>query len=207
MPAEIQSMLLRVLETKQIKPLGSNGLVKVDFRLICASNHEIRMLADPNKFRFDLFSRINALEIHIPPLRERRTDIPLLINYYLTTLSETMNIKSPMISKKALDRLCEYHYPGNIRELKNIVQRLLLFNKKDTIEVEDLIFTNDVVPLESMVFADFDLESNEKKLIIFALDKSNGVITNAAKILGISPFALARRLKKYKLSSRPVVTG
>lgn len=201
MPSEIQSMMLRVLETKQIKPLGSNGLVKVDFRLICASNQDIRKLADSDNFRFDLFSRINALEIHIPPLRERKSDIPLMINYYLASLSEAMNIKSPLLSSPALDKLCDYHYPGNIRELKNILQRLLLFNKKAVIDADDLIFTTEVRPADSLETADFDLEANEKRLILAALNKSHGVVTNAANLLGLSPFALARRIKKFDLKS------
>ncbi len=199
MPMEFQSMILRVLETKQIKPLGSSSLVKVDFRLICASNQNIRKLTESKHFRFDLFNRINSLEIEVPPLREHKSDIPLLINYFLNNLSQEMNIKTPAFSSKAIDKLCDYHYPGNIRELKNIIQRLLLFNKKDIIESEDIILTEETNPALNLKEEDWDLVSNEKRLILAALIKTNGIVSNAARILGISQFALARRVKKYNL--------
>jgi DNA-binding NtrC family response regulator/Tfp pilus assembly protein PilF len=199
MPAEIQSMILRVLETKQIKALGSNTLTKVDFRLICASNHDIGKLTDSGSFRLDLFHRINALEIHLLPLRERKSDIPLLINYFLTRLSAEQGVKVPSIEPRALDLLCGYGYPGNIRELKNIIQRLLLFNQGNTI-VADVVEVNIGKEVDSDVHIDsLDLLTNERFLIETSMRKSMNVVSEASKLLGISPYALSRRIKKYNM--------
>jgi two-component system, NtrC family, response regulator AtoC len=207
MPKEIQSMLLRVLESKQIKPLGGKNFEQVDFRLISASNHDIRKSAEEQNFRFDLFNRINTLEIYLPPLREHKTDIPLLINYFLNAFSEELGIKVPTITKEALNKLCNYHYPGNIRELKNMIHRLLMFRNEDTIEVKDLEFSNEITSSESFEFDDLDLENNEIKLIHAAMEKTGNVITNAAKLLGISSYALSRRLKKYNRYSSDFKTN
>lgn len=199
MPAKFQSMILRVLETKQIKPLGSKNDKLVDFRLICASNHDIRKLVEEQNFRFDLFNRINALEINLPALREHKTDIPLLINYFLTFFSKEVGMKVPTITKGALDKLYNYDYPGNIRELKNIIQSLLLFCKKDVIEADEVLIPNKLKIDDKSEFDSLNLENNEKKMIQLAMHKANNVISNAAKLLGISPYALSRRFKKYDL--------
>lgn len=197
MPKEIQSMLLRVLETKNIKPLGGKNYEQIDFRLICASNHDIRKLAEEHKFRFDLFNRINTLEIKLPALREHKSDIPLLINYFVTMISEDIGMKVPVITKSALDKMYNYNYPGNIRELKNIIQSLLLFCKKDAIDADEVLIPVNSKIDDTAVFDNLDLAANEKKLISLAMDKADNVITNAAKLLGISSYALSRRLKKY----------
>lgn len=202
MPPEIQSMMLRVLETKRIRPLGSNADVSVDFRLICASNHPMGKLVEDKLFRFDLFNRINTLEIKLPPLRERKADIPLLVNYFISSLSAEMNVRAPSVSPKALGKLCDYDYPGNIRELKNIIQRLLLFGKKDPIDQDDILLDQARDPHERLDPGNLDLEEHEKLLIKAALNRSGNVVTNAAKLLGISPFALARRLRKYGIGGR-----
>ncbi len=199
MPPTIQSMLLRVLEAKQIRPLGSNATINVDFRLICASNRDARMLSEDKNFRFDLYNRVNSLQIHLPPLRERKSDIPLLINYFISNLSSQMNLKTPSITRKALIKLCEFDYPGNVRELKNIIQRLLLFGKKEEIDEEDILLDlGEGSKLDSELVS-LDLEEHEKKLIVIALQRSGNVASTAARLLGISPFALGRRLKKYNI--------
>lgn len=199
MPPEIQSMMLRVLEAKQIKPLGSNTTMQVDFRLICASNHDIKQLVSHKAFRFDLFSRINALEIHLPPLRERKSDIPLLINFFLTQLAGEMGIKVPVVTPKALDLLCSYSYPGNVRELKFLIQRLLLFVKNNRIDTDDIEINLGNKKVEHKAKENLDLEANERYLIKTAMGKSRNVVSEAAKLLGISPYALSRRIKKYTM--------
>lgn len=199
MPKEIQSMLLRVLETKNIKPLGGKNYEYVDFRLICASNHDIRKLSEERKFRFDLFNRINALEISLPALREHKTDIPLLVTYFLTVFSEEIGRKVPVITQDALNKLYNYDHPGNIRELKNIIQSLLLFCKKDIIEADEVLIPNKHKIDTTLELDSFNLENHEKKMIQLAMQKAHNVISNAAKLLGISPYALSRRLKKYDM--------
>jgi transcriptional regulator with PAS, ATPase and Fis domain len=200
MPMEIQSMLLRVLETKEITPLGDSSKKTVDFRLICATNMDVAELAENDKFRFDLYHRINTVEIYLPPLRERKSDIPLLVKYYLQYFANEMNVPVPEISQDALTKLYNYKYPGNIRELKNIVQRMLLFCKNNLIEAENIYISNgEKISGAELTNDNLDLEAIEKKFINLAMARSNNVITNAAKLLGISSFALSRRIKKYEL--------
>ncbi len=200
MPIEIQSMLLRVLETKEITPLGDTAKKSVDFRLICATNINVAELAEKEKFRFDLYHRINTIEINLPPLRERKSDIPLLVKYYLQHFSKEMNAKVPSITQEALTKLYNYNYPGNIRELKNIVQRLILFCKNEQIESDDVFLTNSVNSSLDKSEENLDLEDIEKQYICIAMARSKNVITKAAKLLGISSYALSRRIKKYELS-------
>ncbi len=199
MPLEIQAMLLRTIESKTIAKLGSSKNEKVDFRLITATNHNIQESTDRSEFRFDLFHRINTIEIHIPPLRERVSDIPLLVKYYLNYFSQELNINCPILTQDALQKLYCYTYPGNIRELKNIVHRLLLFKKNETIKEDDIILPDDIVSNTQESVINLNLESNERQLITIAMNQTNKVMTEAAKLLGISPYALARRIKKYKL--------
>lgn len=199
MPFEIQSMLLRVLESKKITPMGAQEHKNLDFRLICATNKNISELIKDNKFRFDLFQRINTIEIKIPPLRERLSDIPLLIKYYFSNFAKEMEITPPEISRKALDKLCSYHYPGNIRELKNIIQRLLLFCNNNKITENDIFFPSPDEQSEIEPIQTLNLEETEVNLIKIALKNSNNKITLASALLGISPYALARRIKKYRL--------
>lgn len=199
MPYEIQSMLLRVLESKKITPIGAQKHKTLDFRLICATNKNLSELIRDNKFRFDLFQRINTIEIKIPPLRERQSDIPLLIKYYLNIFAKEMEITPPEISRKSLDKLCSYHYPGNIRELKNIIQRLLLFCNNNKITENDIFFPSTESQSKVEVIQNLNIEETEINLIKIALEKSNKKITHASALLGISPYALARRIKKYGL--------
>ena len=199
MPLEIQSMLLRVLETKCVTPISSNSKRMIDFRLICASNKNLFQLSQENKFRFDLYQRINTLEITLSPLRERASDIPLLVDYYLNLFSQEMNIKLPKISKPALNKLCSYQYPGNIRELKNIIQRILLFTSNNEITKDDIFFPNLEAKSKNLEDVNLNLEENEIKKIKIAMSRSNNTITNAANLLGISSYALSRRIKKYNI--------
>ncbi len=198
MPQDIQANLLRVLENKVIKRLGDNKNRKTDFRLVSASNKDIYSLIDENKFRFDLLNRINTIEIHIPPLRERKEDIPLLIEYFVNMISNKLKKKRPVISQAAINMLCDYDYPGNVRELNNIIERLILFGDSNKINKEDIFLVNSNQSNSSVKeeLNNLNLEENENKLIAEALRRTNNVQVEAAKLLGISPYALYRRLKK-----------
>jgi len=202
MPLDIQSQLLRVLEEKEIHPIGYNQTIKINFRMITATNIDIYKLVEENKFRFDFLNRINTLELQIPSLRERKEDIPILIDYYLNDLSNKLKIKKPKISRSAIKNLCDYNYPGNIRELKNIIEKLVMFSDDKTIESDDVFLAqnNQVQCCENNNYTSLNLEENEIKLIIAALKETNNVKNKAAKLLGITPFSLLRRLKKYNLN-------
>lgn len=198
MPSDIQANLLRILEQKVIKPLGDSIDRKTDFRLISASNRDMNKLLEENKFRFDLFNRINTIEIHIPPLRERKEDIPLLIEYFIYTISERLQKGHSQISQAAINMLCEYDYPGNVRELKNMIERLILFSKNNKIKKEDIFSLQTVQPKPASTknIKNLNLADNEQELIAEAMRRTDNVQVKAAKLLGISTYTLNRRLKK-----------
>ncbi|MBP7563727.1 MAG: sigma-54-dependent Fis family transcriptional regulator, partial [Candidatus Cloacimonetes bacterium] len=200
MPLDIQTAFLRVIEEKKIMPLGSNHYKNVDFRMVSATHQDIKSMTDKKTFRLDLYNRINTIQIHIPPLRERKEDIPLIINYLLTNLCTKLDKEVPEITSQVINYLCEYDYPGNIRELNSIMQRLVLFNKKNKISIEDLyeILPKKEVPDPIQTFSNMNLSDMERILINQAMIKCNNVQIEACKLLGISSYSLNRKLKKFK---------
>lgn len=199
----IQSKLIRVLEEKVINRVGSVKNIEVDFRMISATNKNINKLAQNSEFRFDLLSRINTIEINIPPLRERTEDIPILTEHFLQSTAEKFNQPLPVLINGALDLLISYHFPGNIRELKSIIEKTMILNpgvKKITPEIIKSSITDEKRKIE-IDLTNLNLHENENKLIITAMKKADNVQKNAAKLLGISPYALNRKLKKMKEES------
>lgn len=197
MPKIMQVKFLRVLEQKVIHRIGSVKEIPLDFRLISASNKNLHQLTENNAFRFDLLNRINTIEITIPPLKDRMDDVPVLINYFMDLFSDHLNKKRPLLSKKALDILLNYNYPGNVRELQNIIQRTLMFSQKDVLQPEDIAFTNEEKhEIHKHQFTNLNLRDNENFLIQKAMEETGHVQLKAAKLLGISPYALHRKLKR-----------
>jgi two-component system response regulator PilR (NtrC family) len=200
MPIEMQTKFLRVIEEKVLHRIGSTNDVPVDFRLISATHKDLSALTESHSFRFDLLNRIHVMEIHVPPLRERPEDIPLLVDYYLQSISSSQGCTPPIITKEAMDRLASYSFPGNVRELKNIIQRSLLLCQDSILDAEDIClnqqtpsaFENDV-HLPSL-----NLEVCESWIIEKAMEVSGNHQTSAAQILGISPSALSRKLKRLR---------
>ena len=196
-----QAKLLTVLQNRQVTRLGSNVSTPVNIRLICATNQPLSELANENRFRKDLIYRINTVEITVPPLRARKDDIALLTTHYLKYYRDKYFKSSLEISPKALDKLREYHYPGNIRELQYIIERAVIMADTDLLQPADLIFS----PIESTEKQSSDadhetkLSAIEKQTIMRVIEKNNGNITKAAKELGITRTALYRRLGKYEL--------
>lgn len=196
-----QAKLLTVLQNRQVTRLGSNTPNAIDIRLICATNVPLSELANEARFRKDLIYRINTVEIIVPPLRNRKEDIPLLALHYLKFYQEKY-FKSPMeFHSKALEKLNEYHYPGNIRELQYIIERAVIMADTEVLQPNDLIFS----PIESGAKNAMETESEtrlsaiEKQTILRVIEKNNGNISKAAKELGITRTALYRRLGKYEL--------
>ncbi len=201
MPVMMQSKLLRVLEEHVIHRVGGTKSIPVDFRLITATNKNLYQLSETNAFRFDLLNRINTLEIYIPPLRERKEDIPLLIDYYLTLFCEQKDMEKPIISKAALDMLIDYNYPGNVRELKNILQRSVLLCSEPVLEPEDIAFPTTRPKYSTIPYLDssnLNLAECEKNIILNAMQQAGNVQLKAARLLGISPYALSRKMKKIR---------
>lgn len=199
MPYQLQAKLLRVIENWEIKPLGSDKITKVDVRLISATNKNIEELINENKFREDLFYRIATTTIILPPLNERKEDIPLLVFNYLKKLSAKFN-KEFSISTEALNLLSNYIYKGNIRELENILEQAVLGAQDNLITENNLKITNaDRVNELVSQSQNISLEELEIKYILRVLEKTNGNKLKAAEILKINRKTLAKKLKDYNL--------
>jgi DNA-binding NtrC family response regulator len=195
-----QAKLLSVLQNRQVTRLGSNQPIPIDIRLICATNVPFAELANESRFRKDLIYRINTVEITIPPLRKRSKDIPLLAKHFAKKYAKKYFRQDIQIETAALNKLSQYHFPGNVRELQYTIERAIIMSEDDTIRESDLIFS----PLESQQPArqeasDFRLSTVERNAILKVIEKHNGNITRAAKELGLTRTALYRRLSKYDL--------
>lgn len=200
LPLNIQPKLLRVIETNSFYPLGSKREIKVDVRYIFATSRDLKKLVDEGKFRDDLYYRLNVIPLKIPPLRERKEDLPLLIRHYLNYFAQKYKKKVPEISQEAYMALLNYHYPGNVRELKHILERAFLLCQNNLITQREL--PEELVPkgVTSSNHIDFKKcrEIIEQELILRTLRECKGKKGEAAKKLGISRKTLWQKLKKMK---------
>ncbi len=197
LPVNSQVKLLAVLQNRKVTRVGSTNSRDIDIRLICATNIPLENLISEKKFRQDLLYRINTVEIQIPPLRDRIEDIPLLANHYLNVYSKKYNKPLKKISEQALNKLEKYSWPGNVRELQHAIERVVILGESEIIQPEDFNFSSldtreNILPVNS-----FRIEEAEKNLIIKAVSKNNGNLTQAAKELGLTRASLYRRLEKY----------
>ena len=194
----LQSKLLTVLQNKTVIRVGSSVEIPVDFRLISATNQPLYEMVKRFEFREDLLYRINVVEVHVPPLRERSEDIPLLLEYYLGQYRKKYNKPGLKISPKAHDKLGKYHWPGNIRELQHMVERTVILNDRKLLTYQD--FMPDTGQMGGPLQKDpSKLDEVEKHHILKIIGKNKGNITRSARELGISRTALHRRIKKYDL--------
>jgi two-component system NtrC family response regulator len=204
----LQMKLLRFLQEKEFERVGSNQTIKADVRVMAATNRDLEEGMRGGTFREDLYYRLNVIAILLPPLRERKGDIPLLIDHFLQKYSEKNRRAIPKISKEARDLLLRYTYPGNVRELENIIERSLVISRGDIIATRDLPFQVregiDEVGIEAGVRASSltaTLSQLERDLILKALEEHGGVQTKAAESLGISERVLRYKMKKYRISA------
>lgn len=200
-----QVKLLRVLQDQTFEVLGESRPRKVDVRVVSATNRNLLDMVSSRTFREDLFYRINLITIHLPPLRERKGDIPLLVRYFADKQTAENGLPPVHIAPDALVFLEKLSYPGNIRELKNLVERTILISGKETLHAADFQneYTKNTVSTPSVSTHDniegLTLEELEKQTIVRALEKYEGNLSHVAVALGISRAALYRRLEKYKL--------
>ncbi len=198
-----QAKLLSVLQNRAVVPLGSSQPVAVDIRLISATNVPLKSLADESRFRKDLIYRINTLEIQVPALRERTEDIPLLANHFLDFYNKKYHKNIAGLEADALQKLKQYHFPGNVRELQYSIERAVIMSDQSSLCADDILFSPiESVPETTSSSADFsshNLEEMERKAIKSAIERYNGNISKAAKELGLTRAALYRRLEKYNL--------
>ncbi len=195
---KMQVQLLRALESHQFTRVGGSQTVSVDIRLICATNKNLEQAVEEKSFREDLYYRINVFQIIVPPLRERRTDIPLLAEHFCGKYAQTMNKPITHIDKEAMDLLQQHHWPGNVRELENAIERAMVVGKPPAIYAQDLPFQ--LVAQEDKKEQSVEtLAEIEKKQILKVLEKNNWHITKAAKMLGIDRVTLYNKINKYGL--------
>jgi DNA-binding NtrC family response regulator len=194
----LQAKLLRVLQENEIERLGSNKKIKVNFRLICSSNRDLQEMVAEGDFREDLFYRINVIQINVPPLRERLSDIPLLLKEFLTEFCAREN-KMLTVSDEVIAVLQNYHWPGNIRQLKNIIERAVVLAKGDTITLAELPAELKSIPVKKGIQSCKTLKSLEAEAIVNILRDCGGNKSKAAEMLGISRKALYKRLTEYKI--------
>lgn len=200
-----QVKLLRVLQDQTFEVLGDSRPRKVDVRVVSATNRDLREMVSSRAFREDLFYRINLITIHLPPLRERSEDIPLLAQYFADKQSEINGLSKVKFTNAALNYLQQLPYPGNIRELKNLVERTMLVSGKSQLDISDFSMQSGQVNTSAQIkastsFNGLTLDELEKQSILQALDKYAGNLSHVASALGISRAALYRRLEKYNIN-------
>lgn len=199
LPLPLQVKLLRVIEEKEIQRLGGLRPKKVDFRLLTATNRDLEEMVKAGTFRDDLFYRINVIHIHIPSLRERKEDIPYLLEHFLKIYSAREAKKIKGFTREAYELLLRYHYPGNVRELENIVERAVVLSQGEYITTEELPLSlrKEIFPQEQEFLSlDERIEAIERSIILEALKRNNWVKTRAARELGISERVLRYRMQK-----------
>ncbi|HWQ94636.1 MAG TPA: sigma-54 dependent transcriptional regulator [Gammaproteobacteria bacterium] len=200
LPLHMQVKLLRAIQEKAVRPVGVEKETPVDVRILSATHKDLAGLVKKGEFRQDLYYRINVIELRVPSLRERPQDIPLLVDYNLDRLARSSGMSKPTLTKDALDALLEYSFPGNVRELENILERAMTLCEGNTIDVDDLRLPDYTLPpdKEKLPLEPY-LDTIEKETIMKALEQTRYNKTAAAKLLGITFRALRYRLKKLGL--------
>jgi DNA-binding NtrC family response regulator len=199
LPQALQSKLLSALQNSEIYPVGSSVPKKVDVRVISATNMPLKELVAQKEFREDLYYRINAIEIEIPPLRKRREDIPVLAAFFLQKYSKQYRKPGLRFSKSALDQLKEHPWPGNIRELEHAVEKAVILSEKELITRISLSQVTPAADDNGREPGSLNLEENERSVIARALREEGGNITATARALGINRSTLYQKMRKYGL--------
>ena len=193
---KMQIELLRVLESKSFIRVGGNKEITSDFRVICATNRDLKGMVEKGLFREDLYYRLNVMNIHIPPLRERTDDIPLMVDYFIRKYCTSMNKPLITMESAALKRILEYPFPGNIRELENMIERAIVVGNGKKISLKDLPLAKDVIDSSIETLEDF-----EKAFILQILNKYNWNISRTAHALKVDRVTLYSKIKKYELKA------
>ena len=208
LPLEMQAKLLRVLQEKEVRPVGSNEKINDDVRVIAATNRDLEAAYRAGTFRKDLYFRLNVVTVHIPSLRERRSDIPMLVHHFLDRYAQGANIQ---VTAAAMKSLLHYDWPGNVRELENCVARAVTLGDRQVIDVADLPPAIRTEQPDSAISAAQDtaslsttaLAEMERMTILRVFEQANGDKALAGKMLGISRATLYRKLKRYNIAVKP----
>jgi transcriptional regulator with GAF, ATPase, and Fis domain len=205
-PTNIQVKLLRVLQEKEFERLGSNLTRTVDVRVVAATNVDLRAALEQGRFREDLYYRLNVVPINVPPLRERREDIPFLAIHFVQKIAKDAGLPVEGISAPAMDRLVEYDWPGNVRELENTIERSMVLAAGKTLEAGDIRIENvkrpvPAAPQSPILPEGFTLEQWEQTMIREAMRRANGNKSQAARLLGLTRNALRYRLSQMGMDN------
>jgi len=196
MDHSIQSKILRVIQEKEFERVGSSKNIKVDVRILAATNKDLKREVEEGRFREDLFYRINVFNIEVPPLRERKEDIPLLVEHLINKYNKILNKRVKAFTPTAMNFLLDYNFPGNIRELENIIERSIIMAKEEIIDETYFNF----IKVEGKLDKKGNLKEWEKDLIVKTLIQSQGNRTRAAEVLGISRRSLLDKIKRYQIT-------
>ncbi|HHN66103.1 MAG TPA: sigma-54-dependent Fis family transcriptional regulator [Nitrospirae bacterium] len=201
MSLQTQAKVLRVIETQEFQRVGGSKKIRVDVRIIAATNKELHEEVKKGNFREDLFYRLNVIPLHIPPLRERKEDIPLLVDYFLEEFSQEYKKTRKRLTEEAMQVLINYDWPGNVRELKNVIERLVIMTRHDTVTEKDIFLYNigkkDYFSYKTLKEA---REAFERDFILAKLRENNWNISRTAEVLNIERSNLHRKIKNYGLS-------
>ena len=208
LPLEMQAKLLRVLQEREVRPVGSNAPISIDVRVIAATNRDLEAAYREGTFRKDLYFRLNVVTVHLPSLRERRSDIPMLVHHFLNRYAPDANLQ---VTPAAMKSLLQYEWPGNVRELENCVARAVTLGDRQVIDGVDLPPAirsegGDSVrrpPIENSALSTTALAEMERITILKVFEQANGDKALAGRMLGISRATLYRKLKRYNISLRP----
>ncbi|HEX2936313.1 MAG TPA: sigma-54 dependent transcriptional regulator [Bacteroidales bacterium] len=196
---QFQTKLLTVLERREVTRVGATKSKPIDVRLICATNNNIHQMVSDNSFRQDLLYRVNTVEIHLPPLRERTGDITLLANHYTKVYTKKYKKSIKGISTTAIKKLNQYSWPGNVRELQHAIERAIIMTDTDILQPDDFILSSQTSKSNEVELNTYNLDEVEKQIIMKVLKQNQGNISQAAQELGITRTSLYRRMEKYDL--------
>ena len=210
MSLELQAKLLRVIQEQEFERIGGLKTIKVDFRLISATNQDLKEKIKEGTFREDLFYRLNVIPINVPPLRERKSDIPILVNHFLKELREHNKTSVKRFSDKAMERLMQYHWPGNVRELKNLIERLSVLKQQGIIELDNIPSSMGISVIPQMKpLVDINIKKGisfhtqvaefERRLLLEALEQTSWVKEKAAKLLKLKRTTLIEKMKRREI--------
>ena len=203
MPLELQPKLLRAIQDQEFERLGGNRTIRTDVRFVAATNRDLKAMVDENKFRADLYYRLHVFPLNVPPLRERREDIPLLTRYFVQKHAQRMGRNIETIPTSALDALTRYDWPGNIRELQNVLERSVILTNGSTLHVAMPEFMETAAPGSSRSRNSEASQASERERIIKALEEAKGQVggpNGAAARLGLKRTTLQNRMQKYKIA-------
>jgi DNA-binding NtrC family response regulator len=195
LPIGLQPKLLRAIQTMKFIPLGGTKVEQVYVRIITATNKDIETLVEKGELREDLYYRLNVIPIYIPPLRERKEDIPILAEFFIEKISKRLNIKKKELSRESIEKFIEYDWKGNVRELENLIERMIVLEDSDIIDMDSI----PKMSKKSEMLNTLNLEMLERQAILKALERSEGKKKKAAQLLGVHPSTLYRKLTKLNI--------